>query len=220
MGDAIGAVGNAIGDAVSAAWDYAPGAVAGFGAIALLGAPTLGIGPALLGAAEAIGSAAAGSAVAAGAESLLGRASFGSAFQRNFNLTGWGLAGSAAVAATPFLGGGIEAAGANGLLQGYVQSAQSVIPGTKAGGLAFGSGAFLGGSGSTLVGGGATLAAHEFGYTLQFIGLSGALGGVVNPWLPYAGLGAASAIGGPGSLFWGFDTQASALGRRYLLGLP
>ena len=215
VGDAIGAVGNAIGDAVSAAWDYAPGAVAGFGAIALLGAPTLGIGPALLGATKAIGAAAAGSAAAAGAESLLGRASFGSAFQRNFNLTGWGLAGSAAVAATPFLGGGIEAAGANGLLQGYVQSAQSVIPGTKAGGLAFGSGAFLGGSGSTLVGGGATLAAHEFGHTLQFIGLSGALGGVVNPWLPYAGLGAASAIGGPGSLFWGFDTQASALGRAW-----
>ena len=216
VGDAIGAVGNAIGDAVSAAWDYAPGAVAGFGAIAVAGAfGPLGVAGGLLGATEALGAAAAGSAVSAGLESAIWGGSFGSAFRRNFNIAGLTLAGGAVAGALG--GGGIVGAGSNGLLQGYVQSKHAFLNPKAVGGLTLGSGAYLGGAPSSLIGGGATLAAHEFGHTLQFIGLSGALG---NPWLPYLGLGAASAVGGPGSLFWGFDTQASALGRRYLLGLP
>jgi len=167
------------------------GPAIGFGAVVAFGtAGPMTFGKSLVGALQATGAAALGSAAAAGIESVTSDRSFGSAFARNFNRSGWGLAGGAAFAGT--LGGGLIDAGSNGWLQGYVESRRGI--GVE-GGLTLGPIAIFTAPRTAPYGGpqsARTLAEHEFGHTLQFIALSGL--GFEDPWVPYLAAGVAGTM--------------------------
>ena len=150
------------------------------------------------GAAHAMLSTAAGSAVAAGVEHFRTGTSFGSAFFRDFGISSLNLFAGAA------FGGGIVGAGKNGALQGYIRVARRVDP--RGGGFTVGSAGLFGGAGP---GSGAafnaagkmvlSLGSHEFGHTLQFIGLSAIHGPFGSgPWIPYALMGLAGISGEKG----------------------
>lgn len=82
------------------------------------------------------------------------------------------LVGSAYVAASA--GGGIANIGANGLFQGFVQSNNAI---GISGGLTIGSSSiFSGSSAQSTASAGGLLGAHEYGHTLQFIGISALMG--------------------------------------------
>ena len=107
-------------------------------------------------------------------------------------------------------GGGIAGAGANGLLQGYVQSTHTFLDPTQiGGGLTFGSRSPLRRTPKPPpVSLGQPWGAHELGHTLQFIGLQ-AIG---NPWVAggvYAGLGIAARSAKPAVRF-GCSTNRQA----------
>lgn len=152
---------------------------------ALAATPTVG----LFAATKALTATAIGSAAAAGVEHVATGARFGDAFQRNFGLSSLGLVGGIA------FGGKILSAGANGPLQGYVQSSKHF------GAVTFGSAAVFDEAGPSgfivqSVLGQLTYGQHELGHTIQFIGMS-AFHGVagLGPWIPYGLLGAAGYLG-------------------------
>jgi RHS repeat-associated protein len=197
------------------------GPAVGFAAIvaAELSLPGVGLGAAALAAGKAVGAAALGSGAAALVEAAVGGGSFGRAFQRNFNIAGWMLAGDVGIATT--LGGGFAGAGQYHLLQGYVRSKRALnIPFLR------GLNAATSGSSSIYFGVRPidryevlrTYGGHEFGHTLQLVGMS-ALGGFINPWIPYATFGALGAIDqfSPGASAFGaaWESSATFLGRLF-----
>jgi RHS repeat-associated protein len=151
--------------------------------------PGVGFAAALASAGEAVGATALGSGVAAGVESLVSGRPFFDAFLQNFGVSSAFLTLNVG-AAIAGANGGFAGSGSKRLLQGYVQ-----FEGNQGGGLTLGSssGLYRAGTGPAIRGSPITLAAHEFGHSLQFVGLS-AFGGVANPWISYLGLGAPGLI--------------------------
>jgi len=157
------------------------------------------LGAAFIGAMDATLGAAMGSAVGAGVQSIASGTRFSVAFKRNFNNSGWGFVGSVAFASA--FGGGVAELGRNTPFQGFVRSkkASTFLPKIfKEGGLTFGPGALfttalLNEAETNIL---ASMAQHEFGHTLQFLGMS-TLGAFINPWVPYFWVGGLSLWGGP-----------------------
>lgn len=182
------------------------GPIVAFTAIVVLARPAMGTGGALLGAGAAVIGAGLGAGAAAGVESLVSSKTFMNLFWRNFGRAGWILAGMSVVAATE--GGGLVDAGANHLLQGYVQSKEAT--GGHTGGLTLGSVSYFSGAGPHERSSNEkySLGEHEFGHTLQFIGLSalGDYGAGV-----YIGLGILGARWPDSAGKW-WEDMASALG--------
>jgi RHS repeat-associated protein len=160
-------------------------ALASLTVLGAAGAP-LTLGPAWGGAIEALGGAAIGSAAAAEVEHIATGVPFGKAFQRNFNTASWLLTAEAGAAVVA--GGGIASIGSYTGMSGYVRSVRPFSSSYDWMAITLGP--------TTLFGGGTendvvrhTLAfMHEFGHTVQFIGLS-ALGHGARRWDPYLALG-------------------------------
>jgi RHS repeat-associated protein len=172
---------------------------------AVLVASGVAIGPALL----AVGSVAVGAFTASMAMAAFQGGNFwentGNNFHSFFRVGAAFLTGSA-LAADVF-GGGVAGAGGNGF-QGYVVS-NSAIAG-QSGGLTVGSSALY-----TTRGASTALAAHEFGHTLQFIGLAG-LGGAAGAG-PGAVSGAYLGLGALGLTSAGawWENMATGLGTAF-----
>lgn len=131
---------------------------------------------------------------------------FWGAFHTNFRIGAAFLAGG--VIAADVFGGGVAAAGGNGL-NGWVASNNAFgVPG--GGGLAIGSATTFAGADSI-----GAIRSHEFGHTLQFFGLSalsGAAGtGSAGVWGAYGGLGVWGAVVPTGSGAW-WEGMAWGLG--------
>ena len=167
---------------------------------------------------EAVGSAALGSATAAaayatGSSIISGNWSgwggnFWSSFNTDFDVSVGFLTMS--VVAADLLGGGVVAAGGNGL-NGWVESKTPILGG---GGLTIGSATLLSGVAPSDAAQYGSFAAHEFGHTLQFIGLSaaaGALNSQATAWGAYGGLGVLGAVAPGGAGAW-WEQNATALG--------
>jgi RHS repeat-associated protein len=138
--------------------------------------------------ASIVGGAAGSSAISASVASLYSDGSWGSHFMDafKFNLAfGGGLFASGLLGAELF-GGGVNDVGGNGMA-GFVQSKDG-----NGWGLTLGPSVIIGGGGLNKTGYyGATLGVHEFGHSVQFMGLS-LLGNPVATWGAYLGLGALS----------------------------
>ena len=164
---------------------------------------TGGVGVGIVQALAAVGSAAGGAAVAAMAVASRQGGNFWTnaenAFHANFRTSATFLALSAVAAAA--FGGGVVAAGGNGL-NGFVQSKDSFWLGGNVGDLTIGSSAIFNGTGS--------LAGHSMGHTLQFIGLSFITGDTAKAWTSYLGAGivGVTPLGG----FW--ESLADILGGK------
>ena len=176
-----------------------------------------GLGAAFLGATKALGAAAIGSATGAMFEMASGGASFGQAFQRNFDIAGWWLA---AGSASSVFAGGVPRGGirANGPFQGVVQTRRRVF-GVLGDGLTLGSASVQMQPPTTKMPfGSALLGAHELGHTIQFMFINSQLGMLGNPWKSYGALGGLGLVGqltgyNPVVTFW--DYMASALGNQW-----
>ena len=174
-----------------------------------IGILTVLSGGTILGALAAIGSVAGGSLVAAMAQAAFQGGNFwenvGKNFDTNF-MIGVAFLGVGTIAADLF-GGGVASAGGNGL-NGWVSSNDTFgVP--NGGGLTIGSATAFSGANNGLI------MAHEFGHTLQFIGLSalsGAVGtGSAGAWSAYAGLGGLGAAFPSGAGAW-WENMASNIG--------
>jgi hypothetical protein len=174
-------------------------------------------GDALGGAAKAVGSAAGGAAVSAVATATVATAVNAaqtgywswetfekvgrSTFQTDFMVGAAYLAGGALV--SDIFAGGVASAGGNGL-QGYVVAKDSLLGGDS---MTLGSAAVIGSTKEME----ATLS-HEFGHTLQFIGLSALSGGASQ-------LPGISALDWAGQ-FWKGHEQRLAWGSFLGLAIP
>lgn len=167
----------------------------------------------MTGAVIAVLSVAGGAAAASAAMAAFQRGdffeNFSNNFHNNFRIGLTFLVGSALAAQA--WGGGVQAAGGNGL-NGWVSSKYAYGPAKLQGGLTIGSATgFNGVQPGNATPEGLTWGLHEFGHTVQYIGLSaftGALqGNSDHAWAGYLGLGVAGLAGG-GDSFWeaGADT--------------
>ena len=129
----------------------------------------------------------------------------GNNFHSFFRVGAAFLAGSAIVASA--FGGGVAGAGGNGL-QGYVVSNNAI--GGVQGGLTIGPSTLFADRGSV-----AAVGVHEFGHTIQFIGLAGAAGlagrGPGDVWGAYLGLGVLGLT--PAGAWW--ENMATGLGAMF-----
>jgi hypothetical protein len=158
-----------------------------------------------LGAWIAIASVAGGALAASAAMAVFQGGSFWENLEKNFHTNfriGAAMLAGSAIYADIFGGGVAEAGGHNGL-QGFVRSNSSTVAG-RSNGLTIGSAAFYDN---------AEVASHEFGHTLQFIGLSAVMGlnhsSNWDVWRMYLSLGVAGAIPYLGV---GWEAGASAIG--------
>jgi hypothetical protein len=160
-------------------FDFVVDFVVAVAAVVLIVASGGGFLAALAAVGSVAGGAAAGAAIYATVSSAFSGDwstwgdNFTSAFHTDFRI-GLGLLAGGAIIAD--FGGGLISAGGNGL-QGYIQAADPILGG---GGFTLGSASVISGvSPLDLIGnsGVTTFAQHEFGHTLQWIGLS-ALGSV------------------------------------------
>ena len=125
---------------------------------------------------------------AAGVESAVSGTSFMDAWTRNFGI-GASFLGASGLLAWGGVGGGFAEAGANSMFQGFVAFRDETFG--LCCGFTFGNSAGFARSPMAAHSLNPTITyfQHEFGHTIQFIGLS-ALGDWVNLWIPYVGLGA------------------------------
>jgi RHS repeat-associated protein len=151
-----------------------------------------------IGALAAIGSVAGGAALAAGLSTAISGGSFDEKFHSFFRV-GLSFLGIAALAAP----GGISSVGGNGL-QGYVVSKKAAFVGYSETGLTIGSAATYN------AGGGTALAGHEFGHTLQFIGIAALNSDPKKTWEIYGAIGAFGTI--PMDGYNPVENLATALG--------
>jgi hypothetical protein len=157
--------------------DIAIGALV-VGVIVLSGGTALG---ALAAVGSVAGGAAAASAVMAAFQGGDFLKNFSNNFHTNFRISAAFLA-AGAIYASIFSGGVAQASG-NGL-QGALRSNQALLDGRQSG-LTIGSSAIFDS---------ASVASHEFGHTLQFIGISALTRSPQEAWNAYLGLGAIGTI--------------------------
>ncbi|WP_373998294.1 FG-GAP-like repeat-containing protein [Bdellovibrio bacteriovorus] len=174
-------------------------------------------GGTFLGAALAVASVAGGAAVSAAALAAFKGGdfweNFSNSFHANFRVGLIFLGGSAIAAGA--LGGGISAAGGNGL-NGYIVSNKGFGPEWMQGAMTMGPATNYNGVTLATKTGSTTFGAHEFGHTLQFIGLSAVNGAVKantdGVWASYIGLGITGAVS-PNNFWERNATEAGALSK-------